>query len=165
MNDKRLDRLALVSKVRPWLFLGALRIFFEVWARIATHRSFIFNAYNLQSIGLAASAPLLLAIGQIFVIVTAGIDLSVGFVMGLAAVCVAQFTIPGSGSPWVLLLSIPHTILVCLIPGLVNGVLIARLGAPAFIGTLGMYGVARGAGFLAAGSGMTVSVAICWRSI
>nr|WP_202031738.1 hypothetical protein [Paraburkholderia sacchari] len=122
MNDKRLDRLAFVSKVWPWLFLGALLVFFEVWARIATHRSFIFNAYNLQSIGFAASAPLLLAIGQTFVIVTAGIDLSVGFVMGLAAVCVAQFTIPGSGSLWVLLLSIPLTILVCLIPGLVNGI-------------------------------------------
>jgi ribose transport system permease protein len=50
------------------------------------------------------------------------------------------------------------TVLVCLIPGYVNGVLIARMGVPAFIGTLGMYGVARGAGFLAAGSGMTVSV-------
>lgn len=158
MNDKRLDHLALVSKVWPWLFLGALLVFFEVWARISAHRSFVFNAYNLQSIGLAASAPLLLAIGQTFVIVTAGIDLSVGFVMGLAAVCVAQFTLPGGSSPWVLLLSIPLTILVCLLPGFVNGVLIARLGVPAFIGTLGMYGVARGAGFLAAGSGMTVAV-------
>ncbi|WP_322063166.1 ABC transporter permease subunit [Paraburkholderia sp. J63] len=165
MNDKRLDRLALVSKVWPWLFLGALLVFFEVWARLSAHRSFVFNAYNLQSIGLAASAPLLLAIGQTFVIVTAGIDLSVGFVMGLAAVCVAQFTLPGGGSPWVLLLSIPLTILVCLLPGFVNGVLIARLGVPAFIGTLGMYGVARGAGFLAAGSGMTVAVdnaALAW---
>ncbi|HTR07262.1 MAG TPA: ribose ABC transporter [Paraburkholderia sp.] len=81
-----------------------------------------------------------------------------GFVMGLAAVCVAQFTIPGGDSPWVLLIAIPLTFLVCLIPGLVNGVLIARLGVPAFIGTRGMYGVARGAGFLAAGSGMTLSV-------
>jgi inositol transport system permease protein len=158
MNDKRLDRLALVSKVWPWLFLGALLVFFEAWARISAHRSFVFNAYNLQSIGLAASAPLLLAIGQTFVIITAGIDLSVGFVMGLAAVCVAQFTIPGGESPWILLMSIPLTLVVCLIPGFVNGVLIARLGVPAFIGTLGMYGVARGAGFLAAGSGMTVSV-------
>ncbi|MFT0174997.1 ABC transporter permease subunit [Paraburkholderia mimosarum] len=158
MNDKRLDRLALVSKIWPWLFLGSLLVFFETWARISAHRSFVFNAYNLQSIGLAASAPLLLAIGQTFVIITAGIDLSVGFVMGLAAVCVAQFTIPSGDTPWILLLSIPLTILVCLIPGLVNGVLIARLGVPAFIGTLGMYGVARGVGFLAAGNGMTVSV-------
>jgi ribose transport system permease protein len=158
MDDSRLDRLALISRLWPWLFLCALLVFFEVWARISDHRSFVFNAYNLQSIGLAASAPLLLAIGQTFVIITAGIDLSVGFVMGLAAVCVAQFTILGGGSPWSLLFSIPLTVGVCAIPGLVNGVLIARLGVPAFIGTLGMYGVARGVGFLAAGSGMTVAV-------
>ncbi|CAG4889020.1 ABC transporter permease subunit [Paraburkholderia saeva] len=158
MENSRLDRLALISRIWPWLFLCALLVFFEVWAQISDHRSFIFNAYNLQSIGLAASAPLLLAIGQTFVIITAGIDLSVGFVMGLAAVCVAQFTIPGGNAPWIVLLSIPATILVCLVPGLVNGVLIARLGVPAFIGTLGMYGVARGVGFLAAGSGMTVPV-------
>ena len=158
MDNSRLDKIALITKLWPWLFLCALLAFFEGFAQISAHRSFLFNAYNLQSIGLAAAAPLLLAIGQTFVIITAGIDLSAGFVMGLAAICVAQFTLFGSGSPWILIASIPLTIVVCLIPGLVNGVLIAWLGVPAFIGTLGMYGVARGAGFLAAGSGMTVSV-------
>ncbi|RFU46301.1 ABC transporter permease subunit [Paraburkholderia sp. DHOC27] len=158
MDNSRLDRFALVTRLWPWLFLAALLVFFEVYAQVSAHRSFLLNAYNLQSIGLAAAAPLLLAIGQTFVIITAGIDLSAGFVMGLAAVCVAQFTLFGNGSPWILLASIPVTIAVCLIPGLVNGVLIAWLRVPAFIGTLGMYGVARGAGFLAAGSGMTVSV-------
>ena len=42
-------------------------------------------------------------------------------------------------------------------PALINGTLISRLRVPPFIGTLGMYGVARGAGFLAA-SGTTVPV-------
>ncbi len=158
MDNSRLDRIALITKLWPWLFLAALLVFFEVYAQVSAHRSFVLNAYNLQSIGLAAAAPLLLAIGQTFVIITAGIDLSAGFVMGLAAVCVAQFTLFGNGSPWILFLSIPLTVVVCVIPGLVNGVLIAWLRVPAFIGTLGMYGVARGAGFLAAGSGMTVSV-------
>lgn len=165
MDDVRGARLAWLGRFWPWLFLFVLLVFFETYAQISVHRSFLFNAYNLQSIGLAASAPLLLAIGQTFVIVTAGIDLSVGFVMGLAAVCVAQFTVLREDSAWILLLSIPLSIVVCLIPGLVNGFLIARLGVPAFIGTLGMYGVARGAGFLAAGSGMTVAVnnkALAW---
>ena len=130
MDNSRLDKIALITKLWPWLFLAALLAFFEVYAQISAHRSFLFNAYNLQSIGLAAAAPLLLAIGQTFVIITAGIDLSAGFVMGLAAVCVAQFTLFGSGSPWILIVSIPLTIVVCLIPGLVNGVLIAWLGVP-----------------------------------
>jgi ribose transport system permease protein len=156
----RLERLALVSRIWPWLFLTALVVFFEAWSQIRVGRSFVGSLYNLQAILLAASAPLLLAIGQTFVIITAGIDLSVGFIMGLAAVCVAQFLGWGGGlhGNGELVLVIVATIVVCLIPGWINGMLIARLGVPAFIGTLGMYGVTRGAGFLAAGSGMTVPV-------
>jgi len=156
--SERLDRPAWIGRVWPWLFLGALLVFFEVWSRLRVDRSFLWNVYNVQAILLAASAPLLLAIGQTFVIIAAGIDLSVGFVMGLAAVTVAQVAVAGGEAAWVLPAAVVITLLVCLIPGWINGVLIARLGVPAFIGTLGMYGVARGAGFLAAGSGMTVSV-------
>src|ERR1700709_826899 len=113
MAHSRLDRLELLSRVWPWLFLCVLLCFFEACAQVSDHRSFLLNAYNLQSIGLAAAAPLLLALGQTFVIITAGIDLSAGFVMGRAAVCVAQFTLFGSGSPWILIASIPLTIAVC----------------------------------------------------
>ena len=153
-----MERLALVSRLWPWLFLTALVVFFETWSRIRVGRSFIGSLYNVQAILLAASAPLMLAIGQTFVIITAGIDLSVGFIMGLSAVCVAQFLGLGGSGNGVLALVVVATVAVCLVPGLVNGLLIARLGVPAFIGTLGMYGVTRGAGFLAAGSGMTVPV-------
>jgi ribose transport system permease protein len=52
---------------------------------------------------------------------------------------------------------------IALIPGLVNGLLIARLQIPPFIGTLGMYGVARGAAYLFAG-GMTVAIDNDWYS-
>ena len=153
-----MERLALVSRLWPWLFLTALVVFFETWSRIRVGRSFIGSLYNVQAILLAASAPLMLAIGQTFVIITAGIDLSVGFIMGLSAVCVAQFLgLGGSGNGLLALVAVA-TVAVCLVPGLINGLLIARLGVPAFIGTLGMYGVTRGAGFLAAGSGMTVPV-------
>src|SRR5207245_2553802 len=44
-----------------------------------------------------------------------------------------------------------------LIPGLINGVIIARLRVPSFIVTLGMYGIARGAGFILSG-GQPVSI-------
>ena len=76
--------------MRAWLFLVLLIIFFEVWARSAYGVSFIFNTYNLQSISVFATTPLLLALGQTFVIISAGIDLSLGFVMGLASVIAAH---------------------------------------------------------------------------
>lgn len=150
--------LNLISRLWPWLFLAALVSGFELWSQLSLHRSFIFNLYNLQSILLAASAPLLLGIGLSFVIITSGIDLSVGFVMGLAAVCMAQLSLLFGDSVWGLLLSVMLTIAICLIPGYINGFLVAKLAVPAFIGTLGMYGVARGLGFLVAGNGMTIAV-------
>ena len=52
---------------------------------------------------------------------------------------------------------------IAIVPGLVNGLLIARLQIPPFIGTLGMYGVARGAAYLFAG-GMTVAIDNDWYS-
>lgn len=162
---RRLNRLAVLSRLWPWLFLLFLLVFFESWSQVSVQRSFVFNLYNLQAILLAASSPLLLGMGLTFVIITAGIDLSVGFVMGLAAVCMAQFTLAAGNSSLAFLLGVVATILICLIPGLINGILVARMGVPAFIGTLGMYGVARGFGFLAAGNGMTVAIdnaALTW---
>ncbi len=82
--------LMRIAEMRAWLFLILLVIFFEVWARVAYGVSFIFNTYNLQSISVFATAPLLLALGQTFVIISAGIDLSLGFVMGLASVIAAH---------------------------------------------------------------------------
>jgi ribose transport system permease protein len=62
-----------------------------------------------------------------------------------------------------MLLAILSGTLVAFIPGLVNGLLIAHLQIPPFIGTLGMYGVARGAAYLFAG-GMTVAIDNPWFS-
>jgi predicted ABC-type sugar transport system permease subunit len=93
------------------------------------------------------------------VIIAGGIDLSVGFTVGLAAVVAArmmQLFDPGLPPPLSLLLSILVALLASLVVGAVNGFLIARLKVPAFIGTLGMYGIARGVGFLAS-NGSTVA--------
>ncbi|HEX2527503.1 MAG TPA: hypothetical protein VHL31_14560 [Geminicoccus sp.] len=155
--------LAFVAIAWSWLFLLILVLFFEIWARAQYGSTFLFNPYNLQSIALTASMPLLLAMGQTLVIIAGGIDLSVGFVMGLASVVMATTMQQLTGfHPGVsLLLGIAAALAVSIIPGLVSGTLIARLAIPAFIGTLGMYGVCRGVGFLTA-SGTTVPVNNPW---
>jgi len=146
--------LQRVASLRAWLFLAALVIGFEAWARIAFSGTFIFNPFNLQSIAIFAVAPLLLATGQTFVIISGGIDLSVGFVMGLAAV-VAAHVINSAGAimppPMAVLMGALVAVLVAGLPGLINGLLVSRLRVPPFIGTLGMFGVARGVAFLLAG--------------
>ena len=82
-----------------------------------------------------------LAFGATFVIGSAGIDLSVGSVLALSGVVMGLSLAP-LGLPW------PLAIVACLLTGafcgLINGLLIARAGIPAFIVTLAMLGVARG---------------------
>jgi ribose transport system permease protein len=152
--------LAWLAASRAWLFLVLLVVVFEVWSQVAFGVSFVANPFNLRSIAIAATAPLLLAVGQTFVIISGGIDLSVGFTMGLAAVVASQVmnaTSDALGAPGGLVAGIVAAALVSVVPGLVNGWLVARLRVPPFIGTLGMYGVARGAAYLIAG-GTTVPV-------
>ena len=152
--------IAWVASARAWLFLALLIVGFEIWAEWADDATFVGNVFNIRSIAVFAVAPLLLAIGQTFVIISGGIDLSVGFTMGLASVTVshvANQVTPVYGTAAGLIAGIVAAVLVSIVPGLVNGLLIARLRVPPFIGTLGMYGVARGVAYLLAG-GTTVPV-------
>jgi predicted ABC-type sugar transport system permease subunit len=160
--------LMRVAELRAWVFLFFLLVFFEVWARAAYGATFVFNTYNLKAISVAATAPLVLALGQTFVIISAGIDLSLGFVMGLASVVAAHLANYASvrlGLPPfpAMLVGVLSGVGMALVPGLVNGWLIAQLKVPPFIGTLGMYGVARGSAYLFAG-GMTIAISNPWYS-
>lgn len=149
-----------IADLRAWLFLAFLIVGFEIWSRVSFGGTFLFNPYNVQSIAIFAVAPLLLATGQTFVIISGGIDLSMGFIMGLAAVVAAHvinWAGPIMGLPMAVLFGGLVAVLIAGLPGLVNGLLVSRLKVPPFIGTLGMFGVARGVAFLLAG-GTTVPV-------
>jgi len=156
--------LLRLAAMRAWLFLSMLLIVFEAWAWISAGQSFVYSAWNWQSIGIAAVAPLLLALGSTFVIISGGIDLSIGFIMGLAAVVAAHVTQKlGLSLPLFLamVVGLVAGVAVAAIPGFINGLLISKLRVPPFIGTLGMFGVARGTAFLLAG-GTTVPVSNSW---
>src|SRR5437762_8337109 len=127
--------LMMIANLRAWLFLILLIAFFEAWSRSTYGATFILNPYNLQSISVFATVPLLLALGQTFVIISAGIDLSLGFVMGLASVIgahLANYAALQLGLPpfAAMLVGILAGVAVTIIPGLVNGWLIAYLRVP-----------------------------------
>jgi len=95
---------------------------------------------NLLNVLRQASINGIIAVGMLFVILTRGIDLSVGAVLALACVVTADLL----GQGWNPLVAL----LLCLIlggsMGLVSGTLITRLNIPPFIATLGMMTIARG---------------------
>ena len=96
---------------------------------------------NLLNVGVQAAVTAILAFGSTFVIIAAGIDLSVGAVAALAAVVLA-WAASSAGLPWPLALVIGLAVGVA--SGLVNGVLVSFGKLPPFIATLAMQGVARG---------------------
>lgn len=102
----------------------------------------IFLGYrNLMNVLEATATIGVLALGATYVISAAGIDLSLGSVLGLSAVAGA-YLVERLGLPWPL--AIPGCLLAGLAAGAVNGALITRARVPAFIVTLGMLGIARG---------------------
>ncbi|WP_221352768.1 ABC transporter permease/substrate-binding protein [Streptomyces beigongshangae] len=96
---------------------------------------------NLLNVGVQAAVTAILAFGVTFVIVSAGIDLSVGSVAALSATVLA-WTATSEGVPvWIAVLLAVVTGIAC---GLVNGALIAYGKLPPFIATLAMLSVGRG---------------------
>lgn len=117
---------------------GALIVLFIYLTIASDHFA---TADNLFNVGVQVAVTAIVAIGQTFVIITAGIDLSVGSVAALTGV-IGAMLIAYSGIP-----VIPAICLAILIggaTGLVNGVLVTFAGLAPFIATLGMLSVARG---------------------
>lgn len=103
---------------------------------------------NLLNIGVQAAVVAVLAFGMTFVIITAGIDLSVGSVAALSAIC-AGWVVATAGLPGpIALVAAP---LVGLIAGAVSGAAVAYGKLPAFIATLAMLSIARGLALVVSG--------------
>lgn len=146
--------LDTISRIWAWLFLLGMVFFFSIFGEG------FFTPFNLQSILANMAILTIIAIGQTYVIISGGIDLSLGWVMGMSAVIAATVmnAMPEGTPLWLIVTSGAIVGLIAAwIAGLVNGVLIARLNVPPFIATLGMFGIARGVGFLLSG-GMPVPV-------
>jgi ribose transport system permease protein len=124
--------------VQRLLAFGALILLFIVFS-FASPNFFQFD--NIVNIMLATAVNGILALGVTFVIITAGIDLSIGTVMTLSAVMTGVFI-----TFW--RLPVPLGILGGLatgaLAGFVNGAVIAKMKVPPFVATLGMLYIAKG---------------------
>ncbi|MEO6115310.1 MAG: ABC transporter permease [Pseudolysinimonas sp.] len=107
------------------------------------------TAYEVRSVATNASMLLVVSVGMTFVIVTGGIDLSVGSVLVFSGVIAAKTmgagTNEGATADWPrILLGIAAGIAAGLVWGLVNGALVAFAKVPPLIATLGTLGAAYG---------------------
>jgi ribose transport system permease protein len=156
----RIERAAYLLS-RSWLFVFLLGLIAFFW--LTTPSGTFLSRPNLTQIGLSTSEVVLLAIGETFVIITAGIDLSIGGILFFSAVCGGKTMLSLAGTDaQVTNGQYPHAteavlagIVVCLLAGafwgFVNGTLITLLRLPPFIVTLGTYGMTFGFGDLISG--------------
>jgi len=104
-----------------------------------------FSLTTFRTIANQVPGITVVAVGMTFVLIIAGIDLSVGSVMALAGavlgLSLVRFELP-------LAVAVPACLLVGVVCGLLNGLVIIRWRLPSFIVTLGMLEIARGAAYL-----------------
>ena len=106
------------------------------------------NLNSLQILLFYGVLVFLLATAELFVIVTGGIDLSVGYILGFASIVsikiIEKLVAIGLDPALALLVGAAATLVIGLVPGLVNGWLVAYLKVPPFIATFSMLGVCHG---------------------
>lgn len=103
------------------------------------------TSMNLRNIALQQSAPVLVAIGMLFVVLTGGIDLSVGSVMAIGA-SVAAILIRDTGMHFVF--AIIAAVLVGMLFGIFTGFFVAYTKFQGFVASLATMTIARGAAFV-----------------
>ncbi len=143
MRTSRSDRVQLtLLQQAPLLLFAVVFVIFGI-----LEPSFL-RPQTLELIAYQATFTGILAVGMTFVLLTAGIDLSVGATMYVAAVVMGELL--GAGSP--LLFALLVCLAVGLVFGLVNGTIIARIGVVAFVVTLATLFIGRGLGVFVSGS-------------
>ena len=124
--------------------LTLLALLVLLWIVLSVATPSFASSNNLANLLRQGSMIAIMAVGQTFVIITGGIDLSVGAVVGFATVIVAMMI--NAGFPiWVAILA---TLLVGVAIGLFHGFGIVKMGLPPFIITLATLTSLRGIGLL-----------------
>jgi ribose/xylose/arabinose/galactoside ABC-type transport system permease subunit len=152
-SDRRKQLALLLSRIWAWVFLALMIAFFVVSVRINSDGAVNFlTVRNSQNILVAIVPVLLLGLGQTFVIIAAGIDLSVGYVMNLGSVvsALAIRAVYNDGAPLFVsaVAGFLSAVAVTGFVGFLQGGIIAKLKVPAFIVTLGGSFVVRGVALL-----------------
>jgi erythritol transport system permease protein len=139
--------VVLLLKLRAVIVLVLLLILFSVLTP-----SFL-TANNFSILAKHVSISAILAIGMTYVVLTGGIDLSVGSVAGLSGIVAGLLITQGFGSSVAahyppITIVILASLITGMAVGTLNGLLVARLSVPPFIATLGTLYIARGTALL-----------------
>lgn len=124
---------AIVRAPGAFYLLALMSIILTLWTPN------FFTAANLGNVALQVAVLTIVALGMTLVILTEGIDLSMGPLLGLCGVSAALLVTAGYPLP----AAIGSALVIGAMFGLVNGSLVAVVGMPPFVVTLGTFGIAQ----------------------
>jgi ribose transport system permease protein len=158
MLDEELERDAL-GEPTGWQRLAASSTFWILAILLLIALAFTVlqpssfaSVANIRNILTDASILLVLAVGTTFVIITAGIDLSVGSVLVFSGVVAAKLMLAVGGDGWgVVLLGLAAALGSGLAWGIFNGAVVTKAKVPPLIVTLGTFGMALGLAYVITG--------------
>lgn len=130
-------------------YIGLLAVLIVLVVLFSVSSEHFFTSLTFKTLANQIPALTVISVGMTFVLVIAGIDLSVGSVMALSG---AVLGIALTGWGWSLWTGAGLCLLVGLLSGLANGAITERWAIPSFIVTLGMLEIARGGAYLVTGS-------------
>lgn len=141
MNEKKLNWLNRVLAARGVRsVMTATAGFIILFIVFAVSNESFRSMNNIQNLLRQIAPTLIIGIGQGYVLITGNIDLSIGSVVGMS--CMTAGTLMTHGVNPVLACIIALALAVAI--GFVNGTLVAKIGLPSFIATLGTMTLARG---------------------
>jgi ribose transport system permease protein len=129
-----------IKRITSWREFNVILAVLLLSAVLAISSEAFLTPANLFSVARAFSLTAIMAVGQTMVILTAGIDLSVGSIMGLSGLLTAMMIRDGVPVE----LAVIGGLLVGCGVGACNGLMVTRLGLPPFIATLGTLSMGRG---------------------
>lgn len=146
-NRGRSNISILMQDIGDWWTLFILVLLVIIFS--VTSPGF-FSTQNFVSTTVSASNTIILAVAETFVIITGGIDLSVGAILGLSGMVGADVmqSLMGHGDMVALWSGLFAGLLTGVIFGAINGLVVTVLEVTPFIATLGMLGIATGLTFL-----------------
>jgi ribose transport system permease protein len=150
---KQLEATKKRARIGAMLSLTLLVLLALMWVALAFSTNSFWTYNNITNLLRQGAMTAILAIGETFVIITAGIDLSVGAVVGFTSVIIAWLLTNG----WPIWGAIIITLGIGLVIGAFHGFGITKLGLPPFIMTLATLTALRGIGLLIT-NGATISI-------
>jgi ribose transport system permease protein len=156
--DGKVAAIATTKRVSQWKLMDMLPAKFAAMGDInvvipegATRSNFL-QTGNIRNVAERNVVIAIIAIGMTMVIITGGIDLSVGSLIAMSAMttayCVVQFAGSWSAGVWSIGACMLAGMVACGLVGLVNGLMVTRFAIPPFVVTLAMMLVARGLAFI-----------------